>query len=93
MCDALHALCGLCRLRGHNPRDHRHFDPMSLVKIALLWSPGGLLTSIPLLAADPTFWKQPDAEDYYFDVYNRSQQLGVYKKNAVEEVGRKQGHE
>ena len=82
VCDALHTICGLCRLRGHNPRDHRHFDTLSLLRIATLWSPGGLYTSLPLLAGDRSFWRQPKEEEYYYNVFNRSEKHKVHEKAA-----------
>jgi hypothetical protein len=81
VCDALHSLCNLCRLRGHNAKDHEDFDLVSLIKIATAWAPGGLFTSLPILSEDETFWRQPTNEEFCYDVFNQVKRFRYYEKN------------
>ena len=83
VCDALHAICSVCRLRGHDARDHEHFDLVSLIKIAIVWAPKGLFTSLPILSADPTFWRQADNEEMSYDAFNRMGRFNFYEKNQM----------
>ena len=86
VCDALHAICGVCRFRGHVPKDHNHFDLVSLIKIAIAWAPEGLFTSLPILSGDPAFWRQPDNEEVSYDVFNRTERFKFYEKNQMKET-------
>jgi hypothetical protein len=83
VCDALHSLCNLCRLRGHNARDHEDFDLVSLVKIANAWAPGGLFTSLPILSCDKSFWRQPKNEEFCYDAFNQVGRFRYYEKNLL----------
>lgn len=80
VCDTLHMICDACRNRGHSPRDHRHFDLLSLIKIAILWSPAGLYTSLPILDGDKSFWRQPSDEEFLYGVFNRSRKVLMHEK-------------
>ena len=81
VCDALHTICGLCRFRGHNHDDHKKFDLVSLLKISNAWAPAGLFTSLPVLSADPAFWRQPTNEEMAYDSFNQVGRFKYFEKN------------
>lgn len=81
VCDTLHNICGACRLRGHKIEDHLRFDLVSLIKLAVAWAPVGLLTSLPILAQERSFWRQPSNEEFHFDPFNQVGRFRYYEKN------------